>query len=152
MKFPAGSFTALVGESGCGKSTIVGILAGRNRGYTGHITMDGKELSHIREDNVLGNVTMVTADSYIFKGTVRDNLLLGNPMAGEEAMKEVLERVNLQGFLQQQQGLDTTLLEKGSNFSGGQRQRLALARALLHDTAVFIFDEATSNIDMESEE
>lgn len=87
-----------------------------------------------------------------FKGNVRDNLKMGKPDASEKEMYDVLEKVNLLGFLQEQQGLDTKVMEKGSNFSGGQCQRLALARALLHDSPVYIFDEATSNIDMESEE
>lgn len=87
-----------------------------------------------------------------FAGTVRDNLKMGKPDVTEEEMCAVLEKVNLFGLLQAQQGLDTLVMEKGSNFSGGQCQRLALARALLHDTPVYIFDEATSNIDMESEE
>ena len=97
-------------------------------------------------------ITLVSHNSYLFKGTVRDNLLLGKENASEEEMYDVLKKVNLYGFVMGQQGLDTVIMEKGSNFSGGQCQRLALARALLHDTPVYIFDEATSNIDMESEE
>ncbi len=150
MKF--GSFTSLVGTSGCGKSTIAGILMGRNKGYEGNIRVQGQELSEISEKSLMEHITLVTHNSYLFKGTVRDNLMLGKAGASDEEMNAALEKVNLLGFLEAQQGLNTPVLEKGSNFSGGQCQRLALARALLHDTPVYIFDEATSNIDMESEE
>lgn len=97
-------------------------------------------------------ITLVSHNSYLFKGTVEENLRMGKLDASEAEMLSALERVNLLGFMTAQQGLKTPVLEKGSNFSGGQCQRLALARALLHDTPVYIFDEATSNIDMESEE
>lgn len=152
MDMPAGSFTALVGTSGCGKSTIAGLLMGRNRGYQGNIQIQEKELSKIEEKSLMEHITMVSHNSYLFKGTVRENLLMGKPGASDEELLKVLDKVNLLGFLEHQQGLDTPVLEKGSNFSGGQCQRLALARALLHNTPVYIFDEATSNIDVESEE
>ncbi len=152
MDFAAGSFTSLVGTSGCGKSTIAGILMGRNKGYQGSITIQGKELRDISGKSLMNHITLVSHNSYLFKGTVRNNLKMGKADATEKEMCAVLEKVNLLGFLQAQQGLDTVVMEKGSNFSGGQCQRLALARALLHDTPVYIFDEATSNIDMESEE
>ena len=152
MEFPAGSFTSIVGASGCGKSTAAAILMGRNQGYSGSVTIEGKELSDIQEESLMDQITLVSHNSYLFKGTVEDNLRMGSPDASEEEMKEALTKVNLWGFLQSQQGLQTPILEKGSNFSGGQRQRLAIARALLHDTPVYIFDEATSNIDAESEE
>ena len=151
MVFPKGSFTAIVGESGCGKSTIAAILMGRNKGYTGKITVGGTALSEISEESLMQNVTYISHQSYLFKGTVRDNLLMACPDAGEDALWQVLEQVNLADFLRNEQGLDTVLNEKGSNLSGGQCQRLALARALLHDSPVYIFDEATSNIDVESE-
>ncbi len=152
MEIIAGGMTALVGVSGCGKSTIAGILMGRNQGYQGHVTMQGQELSAIQEKSLMEHVTMVSHNSYLFKGTVRENLQMGKPNATEQEMLTVLEKVNLLDFMETQNGLDTVVLEKGSNFSGGQCQRLALARALLHDTPVYIFDEATSNIDVESEE
>ena len=151
LQFPQGSFTALVGESGCGKSTIAAILMGRNKGYTGSVTIGGVELKDVNENSLLRNITYVSHQSYLFKGTVRDNLLMGKPSASDDELWAVLERVNLAGFLKAEQGLDTHLLEKASNLSGGQCQRLALARALLHDSPVYIFDEATSNIDVESE-
>lgn len=151
LQFPQGSFTALVGESGCGKSTVASILMGRNKGYTGSVTIGGVELRKVNESSLLRNITYVGHQSYLFKGTVRDNLLMSRPSASDDELWEVLERVHLAGFLKAEQGLDTPLLEKAGNLSGGQCQRLALARALLHDSPVYIFDEATSNIDVESE-
>ncbi len=151
MEFPMGSFTSIVGESGCGKSTISAVLTGKNKGYAGSVTVGGRELSDICEKSLLKNFTYVNNKSYLFKGTVRENLLMANPDCSDEVLWQVLERVNLAAFLKGENGLDTALSEKGSNFSGGQCQRLALARALLHDSAVYIFDEATSNIDAESE-
>lgn len=151
LTFPHGSFTALVGESGCGKSTLASILMGRNKGYTGTVSVGGVPLSSIQEESLLRNITYISHQSYLFKGTVRENLLMGKPGASDEELWAMLSRVNLAEFLKAEQGLDTRLLEKASNLSGGQCQRLALARALLHDSPVYIFDEATSNIDVESE-
>ena len=151
LSFPQGSFTAIVGESGCGKSTAAGILTGRNRGYSGTVTVGGVPLAEISEESLLQNFTYVSHRSYLFKGTVRDNLHMGDPVADDNALWAVLERVKLADFLRSEQGLDTRLNERASNLSGGQCQRLALARALLHDSPVYIFDEATSNIDVESE-
>ncbi len=151
LRFPAGSFTALVGESGCGKSTVASILMGRSTGYTGSVTLGGKELSQIGEASLMRHVTLVSHNSHLFKGTVRENLQMAAPGAGEEALWAALEQVKLADFLRAEQGLDTVLAEGAANLSGGQRQRLALARALLHDSPVYIFDEATSNIDVESE-
>ena len=151
MSFPMGSFTAIVGESGCGKSTIASILMGRNKGYSGELTVGGVSLSEISEESLMQNFTYISHQSYLFKGTVRDNLLMAAPSAEEDALWRVLEQVKLADFLRSERGLDTELNEKASNLSGGQRQRLALARALLHDSPVYIFDEATSNIDVESE-
>ena len=152
MEFPAGSFTSLVGASGCGKSTAAATLMGWNHGYKGSVTIEGKELADIQENSLMDQITLVSHNSYLFKGTVEDNLRMGRPDASEEEMREALKKVNLWGFLQAQQGIGTPIQERGSNFSGGQCQRLAIARALLHDTPVYIFDEATSNIDAESEE
>ena len=151
MSFPVGSFTAIVGESGCGKSTVSAILMGRNKGYEGSVTVGGKELKNIDEASLMENITYISHQSYLFKGTVRDNLLMGCKEASDEELWRVLDRVNLLEFLKHENGLDTVLNEKASNLSGGQCQRLALARALLHDSSVYIFDEATSNIDIESE-
>ena len=152
LEIPAGSFVSLVGESGCGKSTLAGILSGRNKGFKGSVTIGGVALEDVSEASLMRNVTLIRHNSYLFKGTVADNLRMAKPEATEAEMRAVLERMNLMAFLDNQQGLETPLLEQGSNLSGGQRQRLALARALLHDSPVYIFDEATSNIDVESEE
>ncbi len=152
MRIPAGSFVSLVGESGCGKSTIASLLSGRNRGYTGQVTLGGVSAADLSEAERMRHVTVVKHDSYLFQGTVRENLLLAKPDAAAKEMKEVLEKVNLWGYLQGQGGLDTKVSENGDNLSGGQCQRLSLARALLHDSEMYIFDEATSNIDAESEE
>ena len=151
MTFKRGAFTAIVGESGCGKSTISAILTGRNKGYGGSVSVGETELSEVREADLMENITYISHQSYLFKGTVRDNLLMGKPDASDSELWEVLERVNLADFVRNEKGLDTGLSEKASNLSGGQCQRLALARALLHDSPIYIFDEATSNIDVESE-
>lgn len=151
MSCSAGQFLSLVGESGCGKSTIAGLIAGRNRGFAGVVQINGQDLARVKEADLMQNVVLVRHNSYLFKGTVAENLRMARPDASEEALCAVLQKVNLLGFLEQEQGLETRLLEKGTNFSGGQRQRLAIARALLKDASIYIFDEATSNIDVESE-
>ena len=153
LNLPAGSFVSLVGESGCGKSTIAGILAAKNRGYNGEITIGGVPLNEVNETNLMQRVVLVRHNSYLFKGTVEENLKMAKPDATKEEMEAVLQKVNLLGFLQTQEGLQTKLQEKAGNLSGGQCQRLVIARALLRtDSAVYIFDEAASNIDVESEE
>ena len=151
MEFPKGSFTSIVGESGCGKSTVAAILMGRNKGYSGSVKIGGMELRDIDETSLMKNITYISHQSYLFKGTVRDNLLMGKANASDSELWETLARVNLADFMKSENGLDTFLTEKASNLSGGQCQRLALARALLHDSPVYIFDESTSNIDVESE-
>lgn len=152
LRFTKGSLTALVGESGCGKSTIAAILMGRNKGYKGSISVDDIELSYIAEESLMKNVTYISHQSFLFKGTVKDNLIMAKNDATDDELWNVLNRVNLGDFLRSENGLDTKLTEEGENFSGGQRQRLALARALLHNSSYYIFDEATSNIDVESED
>ena len=153
LDLPAGSFISLVGESGCGKSTIAGLLSGKNKGFAGQITIGGIPIEDLKESDRMKRVVLVRHNSYLFKGTVEDNLRMARPSATEAELENALRRVNLLDYLRTQQGLKTQLQEKGSNFSGGQCQRLAIARALLQrDASVFIFDEAASNVDVESEE
>ena len=147
-----GSFVSLAGESGCGKSTIAGILMKRVTGWKGSVTVNGQDIRNISDIDIMKNITLVSHDSYLFKGTVRDNLMMGSPMASDDMMTAALRRVNLADFVESEGGLDMQLNERASNLSGGQKQRLAMARALLKDSGVYIFDEATSNIDIESEE
>ncbi len=152
LDVPAGGFVAVVGESGCGKSTLAALLLGRLRGYRGSLTVGGVEIGALDAADLLAHVTYVGHESYLFKGTVRENLLVAAPGASDDALWAALEATRLAPFLRGEDGLDTTLAERGSNLSGGQRQRLAIARALLHETPVYVFDEATSNVDAESED
>ena len=142
---------SIVGESGCGKSTLASLLCGTTKGYIGSITIGGVEIKDIDEKTLMNNITAVNFNSYIFAGTVKENLLIADSNASDEKMIDALNMVNLWSFLSEQNGLDTKLNQQGSNFSGGQRQRLAIARALLHNTPIYVFDEVTSNIDAESE-
>lgn len=151
MEFARGSFTAIAGESGCGKSTVAALLTGRRRCRQGQVTIGGVPLEQVAEESLGRTVTYLSHNSYLFKGTVRENLTMAAPGTDDAALWAVLEKVRLADFLRAGQGLDTLLAEKGANLSGGQCQRLALARALLHDSPIYIFDEATSNIDVESE-
>ena len=151
LELPRTGLVALVGESGCGKSTLAGLLAGRLEGYTGSITVGDQQLSEIRFASRMQQITTVGFAARLFKGTVAENLRMAAPDASDEALWQALEQVKLADFLRSEQGLETPVAEKGANFSGGQCQRLALARALLHNSPIYILDEATSNIDVESE-
>ena len=148
----ANSFVSIVGESGSGKSTIAKLCCGFASDYQGSITVQGIERSSLADASFYKKVMYVTHKPTIIKGSVRENLRMGNPLASDEALWKVLQDVCIADFLQEQDGLDTMLEEGGQNLSGGQRQRLAMARALFADREVYIFDEATSNIDMESED
>ena len=142
----------IVGPSGSGKSTLAAVLSKQLKGYTGSLAFSNAELSQTKEKSLLDHVTYLDAESYLMGGSVGELLAMANPRASEEAMWESLDRVNLKDYFEGEEGLDTTIQSGGSNLSGGQRQRLSLAMALLHDTPVYIFDEVTSNIDVESEE
>ena len=144
--------TAVVGESGSGKSTIATLLAGGEDGYAGDVCLGDAQVRDIDRGALLGYVTTVGSASFLFSGTVRENLALANPDATDEAMWQALEFTALADYLRTQEGLDTRLEAQAANLSGGQRQRLVLARALLANSPVYIFDEATGNIDAESEE
>ena len=143
--------TAIVGESGCGKSTLVSLLMKEQQKKAGTILINGRKIENISSEFLHKKITRVCHDSYLFAGTIRENLLMGKEDASDEEMLEALRKVNLLSFVRENGGLSMVLLEKASNLSGGQKQRLALARALLHQTDVYLFDEATSNIDVESE-
>ena len=151
LTIPQGSFVSLVGESGCGKSTIAALLSGSRTGYTGRVTLGGVPVEELQREQRMRTLTLVPHNATIFKGTVESNLRMAKPDATENELWSALEQVNLAGFCRSQNGLQTALHEGGSNLSGGQRQRLAMARALLHDTPIYLFDEATSNVDAESE-
>lgn len=138
---------SLVGKSGCGKSTTASLLSGKLKKYDGNIFIGGKELSRYSERELMNAITIINHNSYIFNGTIESNLKMGNKNASEEELINALKAVNLERF-----SLNYPVNEQGTNLSGGQRQRLALARALLHNTPIYIFDEATSNIDAESED
>lgn len=151
MDIHSGQFVSLVGLSGSGKSTIAALIAGKFSGYEGDIKISGKELNDISESSLMDSIVTVGYNSFIFGGSVRENLTMAKKDASESEMISVLQKVKLWDFLQKENGLDTKITEQGSNLSGGQRQRLALARALLKDAEMYIFDEASSNIDVESE-
>lgn len=150
-KFLDKGMYCFVGKSGCGKSTLVSLLSGYQRVYQGSILFNGHELSTIKQDNIMQLVTVVNHDGYLFAGTLRYNLMMATNVTNDKTLWEVLQQVQIIDFVKEQGGLDMEILAQGSNLSGGQKQRLLLARALLKDTPVYIFDEATSNIDVESE-
>lgn len=151
FNIPHNELTAIVGESGCGKSTFVSLLMKERRDYTGKITIGGNELNDISGDMLRRHITRISHDAYIFYGTLYDNLKMGNPAADRKQMEEVLRLVDMYDTVSEKGGLDMAIEEKGVNLSGGQKQRIAMARAILHDSDVYVFDEATSNVDVESE-
>lgn len=151
FNIPQNELTAIVGESGCGKSTFVSLLMKERRDYTGKITIGGNELNEISGDMLRRHITRISHDAYIFYGTLYDNLKMGNPAADRKQMEEALRLVDMYDTVSEKGGLDMAIEEKGANLSGGQKQRIAMARAILHDSDVYVFDEATSNVDVESE-
>ncbi|MBS5934480.1 MAG: ABC transporter ATP-binding protein/permease [Clostridiales bacterium] len=148
---PKNSFTALVGTSGCGKSTIASLIMNDNRPNEGHVLMGDCHINDLSEEFIHKKITRIRHDSYLFKGTVEDNLRMGREQATKDEMLYALEQVDLLETIMEKGGLSMEITEKAANLSGGQKQRIALARAILHDSEVYIFDEATSNIDVESE-
>ncbi|WP_233140606.1 ABC transporter ATP-binding protein/permease [Aggregatibacter actinomycetemcomitans] len=144
--------TVFVGKSGCGKSTLVSLLMGFYQAQQGEILFNGIDIKQINRHSLYRHISLVSHSSYIFKGSLRENMLMMLSNASDEVIYQCLEQVNLANFVRENGGLEMPLLSRGSNLSGGQIQRLALARALLHNADVYIFDEATSNIDVESEE
>lgn len=149
---PSVGLTAIVGESGSGKSTVAALLSGRYDGYEGNVFLGGKQVRDIDRAALARYVTVVGLQARLFAGTVADNLRMAAPDATDEELWQALELARLADFLREQDGLATRLAENAANLSGGQRQRLSLARAILHNSPVYIFDEATSNVDVESEQ
>ncbi len=152
LQVPGTGLTGITGESGSGKSTIAALIMGRRTAASGSVTLGGAAIRDIREESLMKTITCIGFDSYFFEGSVRENLLIADPAATNQMMWKALEACSLSEFLGSQGGLDTRLRENAGNLSGGQKQRLALARAILHDSPVMVFDEASSNIDVESEE
>lgn len=152
LQVPEHAFVGIAGESGSGKSTVASLIMGRRTPEKGSVTLSGVPMSELSEESVMKTITYIGFGSVFFKGSVRDNLLLADPNADDERLWRVLEDCRLAEFFRAAEGLDTQLLENAANLSGGQKQRLALARAILHDAEIYVFDEATSNIDVESEE
>ena len=151
LEIPERGLVALAGESGSGKSTVAAILSGRAGLYRGHASLGGTELAEIKPEALMKTLTLVSHNSYLFAGTLRENLLMARPGASDGELLGALQQVRLEEFIEGREGLETKIAEGAANLSGGQKQRVAIARALLHDTAIYIFDEAASNIDVESE-
>lgn len=152
FQIKANRFTALVGTSGSGKSTIVSLLMKEQLGYKGQIFVGEHDLLDITEEALYQKITRIGHDSYLFQGSLEDNLRMGKEDAGAEEMEEVLRQVDLYETVRRKGGLSMQIEERAANLSGGQRQRIALARAILHDSDIYLLDEATSNIDAESED
>ena len=158
-----GQLTAIVGISGSGKSTAAALLAGTLTGYQGSLTLNGVKVSDLSGETLARTITLIGASSHLFAGTLRENLLMALPDDGQNGeaasdavdsrLWDALEQARITDFVRSQpDGLDMTIEPDAANLSGGQRQRIAIARALLHDSPVFVFDEATSSVDVESEE
>lgn len=151
MTFPKTGMTAIVGESGCGKSTVVNLLTGALRPIEGRVTAGSKPVETLSRENYYSHLAVVSYNTYIFNDTIRQNFMLGNKNATDDEIYSALEKVNLADFIRENGGLDKTITEDAANLSGGQKQRLALAVNLVADKDIYVFDEATSNIDIESE-
>ena len=151
MVFPEKGMTAIVGESGCGKSTVVNMLVGAYRPKAGNVTVGGQPLESVTRESYYSHLASVSYNTYIFNDTVRANFELAKKNATDEEIRGALEKVNLADFIKENGGLDKVITEDANNVSGGQKQRLALAVNLVADKDIYVFDEATSNIDIESE-
>ncbi len=151
MTFPEKGMTAIVGESGCGKSTVVNMLIGAFRPQKGKVTAGGKEIGKLSRENWYSHLSAVSYNTYIFNESVRANFKMAKESVTDEEIYEALEKVNLKDFIEENGGLDKVITEDANNISGGQKQRLALAIALVSDKDIYVFDEATSNIDIDSE-
>lgn len=149
---PAGSVTALVGTSGSGKTTIAGLAASFLNPDSGQISLDGNDLGEVTLESYRSRLGVVLQDDFLFEGTIRENILFPRPDASEDQLKQAVHAAHVQEFTDRfEEGLDTLIGERGVKLSGGQRQRIAIARAILADPKILILDEATSNLDTESE-
>lgn len=151
MTFPENGMTAIVGESGCGKSTVVNLLIGAHRPKEGAITVGGKRLETLSREAYYSRLAVVSYNTYIFNASVRENFQLANKDVSDDEIFAALHKVNLDEFIRENGGLDRVITEDAANISGGQKQRLALAVNLVSNKDIYVFDEATSNIDVESE-
>lgn len=151
MNFPEKGMTAIVGESGCGKSTVVNLLIGARRPDKGNVLIGGDEIEGVSRASYYSRLASVSYNTYIFNDTVRVNFELAKKDVTDEEIFAALEKVNLSAFIKENGGLDKVITEDANNLSGGQKQRLALAVNLVADKDIYVFDEATSNIDVDSE-
>jgi ATP-binding cassette subfamily C protein len=151
ITFKEKSLTAIVGESGCGKSTIVNMIIGAYRPQSGNVTIGNIPLEEISRENYYHNLAVISYNTYIFNQSIRENFYLCNDQVTDEEIIDALEKVNLKDFIMENGGLDKIINEDATNISGGQKQRLALAINLVSNKEIYVFDEATSNIDIESE-
>ena len=153
MNINEGGVVAIVGESGSGKSTMASLILNNYKVTKGRILLNNIDIEKVALDDIYENIALVSTNSYIFNGTILDNLLMAKSDATEKEIEEALKKARLYDFVESlKDGLDTNVGEGGNNLSGGQKQRLALARVILANRKMIIFDEATSNIDVESEE
>ena len=151
MTFGDKGMTSIVGESGCGKSTVVNMLFGAYRPQSGTVTVGGKALETLTRESYYQKLAVVSYNTYVFHATVRENFELAKTSVTDDEIFSALEKVNLADFIRENGGLDKVISEDAANISGGQKQRLALAVALVANKSIYVFDEATSNIDIESE-
>ena len=151
MEIPTTGMTSIVGESGCGKSTVVNLLIGAFRPKSGRVIVGEKSIESLSRESYYSHLAVVSYNTYIFNDTVRQNFMLSNKNVSDEEIYEALDKVNLADFIQNSGGLEKVITEDAANVSGGQKQRLALAVNLAANKDIYIFDEATSNIDIESE-
>jgi len=147
-----GSVTALVGSSGSGKTTIAGLTSSYFEPDHGLIEIDGFDLSQITLDSYRSQLGVVLQDDFLFDGTIRENIMFPRPHSTEEQLQAAIKAAHVKEFTDRfEEGLETVIGERGVKLSGGQRQRVAIARAILADPRILILDEATSNLDTESE-
>ncbi|HXA01779.1 MAG TPA: ABC transporter ATP-binding protein, partial [Cytophagaceae bacterium] len=152
LKAPAGSITALVGTSGSGKTTIAGLVASFLNPQSGKIIVDGQDMSKLTLDSYRSQLGVVLQDDFLFEGTIEENILFPRPHSSKEQVLNAVKAAHVDEFTDRfEKGLQTVIGERGVKLSGGQRQRVAIARAILADPRILILDEATSNLDTESE-